>query len=97
MAAYGAVLGAGIFTPYAAATMYAVVALSVALADPWSAAAVFATYGGLRAASSITATVFALAIGINPVAQKLQRAKLAWRPILGALAIAASFLSVIAH
>lgn len=95
LAAYGLVLGAGIFTPYTAAATYALVGLMLLIGQPWLGVAVMGTYGALRAFVSVLAAITSLGSDLGTVTTRLQRTKERWRPYLGAIALAASLTALI--
>lgn len=95
MPAYGAVLGAGVFTPYSAASMYALVALVVLLASPGFGALVFGVYGVTRAAVSVLAGIAAVGSDVGTVQRALRAMKGNVRPALGSAALLAVAIHLI--
>ena|SRR5690348_13758575 len=89
---YGLGLGAGIFTPYTAAAMYGLVAVTFAIGDPFVGAVVFGTYGLLRAVVSMIAAIVALRVDLFRVTAVLQQLRPSWRRVLGVVLVALFFV-----
>lgn len=93
MGVYGLVLGAGLFTPFTAAAMYALAALVMLIADPLAGGLLFAAYGAMRAVVSMSVAGITMSGQMGDLVVTLQQTKHRWRPVLAAAsALAVAFL-----